>query len=179
MTTLITWLQYCKLKLWQPLFAECKNNQFIGLFHFLSMQRGMEDQIFKNQCAPERMTVWLINPKEFNLRQFGPLEKNDIWKNFWVCHPEKGKLCKFTPWKNILWDRNPWKKLKLRDPLDFFVHTPVQIKTNSPLRMHFCQINTTKVVQSHPSKMGQLWTKINFLVLLWWKHSPCDYGENN
>ena len=35
----------------------------------------MEDQIFKNQYALERVIVWLINPLEFNLGQFCPLEK--------------------------------------------------------------------------------------------------------
>ena len=31
------------------------------------------------------------------------------------------------------------------------------------LHMHFCQINTTKVVQSWPIKMGRLWTKRDFM----------------
>ena len=35
----------------------------------------MDNQIFKNQYAVERMIVWLINPLELNLRQFDPLEK--------------------------------------------------------------------------------------------------------
>ena len=37
--------------------------------------KGMGDQILKNQYTLERMIVWLINPLEFNLRQFNPSEK--------------------------------------------------------------------------------------------------------
>ena len=36
-------------------------------------------------------------------------------------------------------------------------------KMTVSLGMRFCQINTTKVVQSHPIKMGQLWTKRDFV----------------
>ena len=92
--------------------------------------RGIDAQILKNQYALERMIVWLINPLEFNLRQFNPSEKNDTWKKiFESVTPKKGKYCKFTPWKNIPWERKPWKKSQSSDPLDFYIHTNVRIKT--------------------------------------------------
>ena len=66
---------------------------------------------------------WLFDSSgilwNFNLRQFDHSEKNDTWKNFWVCHPEKGKHSKFTPWKNIPWDRNPWKNYNQGTPWIF------------------------------------------------------------
>ena len=40
--------------------------------------RGMDDQIFKNQCALERMIVWHLNPLEFILRQFEIPQKKMI-----------------------------------------------------------------------------------------------------
>ena len=75
---------------------------------------------------PGKNNCFLINPLEFNLNldNLIPSEKKVwTWKIFWVCHLEKGKLCKFTPWKNMPWDRNPWKKSQSRDTLDFYVHT--------------------------------------------------------
>ena len=48
----------------------------------------MDDQIFKNQYALERMIV--KSPLELNLRRFDPSEKMISVKKFSVSHPEKG-----------------------------------------------------------------------------------------
>ena len=89
----------------------------------------MDIQFFKNQYALERMIVWPISSLEFNLRQFEIPQKKMIPENkFWVCHPKKGKSCKFTLWKNIPWDENVWKKSQPKEPLDLYLHTPARIK---------------------------------------------------
>ena len=96
-----------------------------GLLYFLSIQ-GYGWPNFLKPIHPGKNNCFLINPLEFNLNldNLIPSEKKVwTWKIFWVCHLEKGKLCKFTPWKNMPWDRNPWKKSQSRDTLDFYVHT--------------------------------------------------------
>ena len=53
------------------------------------------------------------------------------------------------------------------------------------LHMHFSQINTTKVVQSCPIKMRQLWTKRDFVARKTYSNSPartvtiCDMHKSN
>ena len=59
----------------------------------------MEDQIFKNQYALERMIVWLINTLEFNLRQFCPLEKMVPEKNLESATPKKVNSANLPPGK--------------------------------------------------------------------------------
>ena len=49
----------------------------------------MDNQIFKNQYALNKMIVWLKNALEFNPRQFNRLEKDDTRKQISVSHPKK------------------------------------------------------------------------------------------
>ena len=44
MTTLVTWLQYYKLKPPQPLFSKCKSNCFIGLYCFIAFLSNKHNQ---------------------------------------------------------------------------------------------------------------------------------------
>ena len=56
--------------------------------------------------------------------------------------PRKNRqLCKFTSWKNVTLDRNPWKKWKSGDHLGIVIHTLVQIK-NEIAQCSRCQITT-------------------------------------
>ena len=53
----------------------------------------MDNKIFKNQYALERMIAWLINPLELNLCQFDLSEKDDSylanWKKYQSPTPKK------------------------------------------------------------------------------------------
>ena len=51
-------------------------------------------------------------------------------------------------------------------------------KMTASLRMCFCQINTTKVVQSRPIKMGWLWTKRDFVARKTYSNFSCQNSNN-
>ena len=88
----------------------------------------MDDQIFKNQYTLERMIVWLINPLEFNLRQFSPSEKMIPEKMLESATPKKVNSENLPPGKIYLKIETPGKKSQSRDSLDCYIHTPVRIK---------------------------------------------------
>ena len=67
--------------------------------------RGMDDQIFKNQCILEKMIVWLCWP--------GLSEKDDIWKKLLVSHPEKGN-CENLPLEKYTLKQKPLEKIIIK-----------------------------------------------------------------
>ena len=124
--------------------------------------RGMDDQIFKNQYTLERMIVWLINPLEFNLRQFDPWKKNDTWKIFESATPKKVNSAHLPPGKIYL-DRNPWKKLQSRDPLVFY--PCMDKKWNSPIIFTSLHLYLVGSIQIHSGLLSIL-LEISVLFLL-------------
>ena len=51
-------------------------------------------------------------------------------------------------------------------------------KMTASLRMRFCQINTTKVLQSRSIKMGWLWTKRDFVARKTYSNFSCQNSNN-
>ena len=57
----------------------------------------------------------------------------------------------------------PWSHGSNITNLKHYILSFLDVKMTASLRMCFCQINTAKIVQSHPIKMGRLWTKRDFV----------------
>ena len=61
-----------EILVWAPKYGpmpKTKNVFFLQMGYSIFCQyKGMDNQIFKHQCTPERMAVWLINTLELNLR---------------------------------------------------------------------------------------------------------------
>ena len=90
----------------------------------------MDNKIFKNQYALERMIAWLINSLELNLCQFDLSEKDDSylanWKKISISHPEKGNCANLPPLKIYLAEiETPGKNHNERIPWIFISINPV------------------------------------------------------
>ena len=88
----------------------------------------MDNQIFKNQYALNKMIVWLKNALEFNPRQFNRLEKDDTRKQISVSHPKKGNCANLAPGEIYLEIETSEKNHNQEIPWIFGSITPVRIK---------------------------------------------------
>ena len=69
----------------------------------------MDNQIFKNQYALEKMIFWFIIPLEFNLKQFNALEENDSYLKTNFAHTLKkvANCCANLPSQKIIIKGSP------------------------------------------------------------------------